>query len=106
MEAETSGAPTNDWGANLNLKVFRYRQLVKRRWWVLALTVSAGLAYGAWTSFQKPVEYASRGELTVSETIDVSGQATIHGNQDFGDYYGTNLKMIQDQEIQDRARRR
>jgi len=106
MEPETSAPPARDWSANLSLRLFRYRALVKRRWWVLALTVGIGLAYALWASFQKPVEYISRGELSVSETIDVSGPATIHGDQDEGNFYGTNLLMIQNQEVQDRALRK
>ncbi len=98
--------PARDWSANFSLRLFRYRALVKRRWWVLALTIGIGLALGAWLSFQKPVEYVSRGELSVSETIAVSGAATIQGDQDLGNFYGTNLLMIQNQEVQDRARRR
>ena len=101
---EPPPSAARDWGS-LSLKFYRYRTLLKRRWWVLATAIGIGLAIEAFLVFQKPVEYTSNGQLYVSEKIEVQGAATVQSNQDM-EFFGTNRAWLQNQEIKTRAERR
>ena len=102
---EPPPSAARDWGSRLSLKFYRYRTLLKRRWWVLATAIGIGLAIEAFLVFQKPVEYTSNGQLYVSEKIEVQGAATVQSNQDM-EFFGTNRAWLQNQEIKTRAERR
>jgi len=102
MEADIVPLPRRqDWSTRLGIKVFRYRGLVKRYWWVLLLTVSCGLAWEAWTLYQTPVTYASEGTLMVTEQINLPDNAAARDESD--DFYGTQLHLLSDPDIAQRA---
>jgi len=91
-----------DWTTRIGVKAFRFKGLIKRFWWVLLLTVSAGLAWQGWTLFRTPVTYASQGTLQVTERINLGDNAAAHEESD--EFYGTQLKLLSDPEVADRAR--
>ncbi len=106
MEPEIiSAAPSShDWFTRLRLKSYRFKHLIRRNWWVLALTVSIGLAVEAWLLFSAPVRYRSVGLLSVSERIKMpDGTQTREDDEHF---YGTQLEMLQNPDILARAQRR
>ena len=45
MDSVNPQAPSVPMSAGLGIKVYRYRSLIRRHWWVLALTIGLGLAY-------------------------------------------------------------
>ena len=49
----SSSSPREGLG-RFGVKLYRYRNLVLRQWWILALTVGIGLAYQGWILSQKP----------------------------------------------------
>ena len=54
--------------SRVGIRFYRYRGIIKRYWWVLAITVGLGLVYEAWVLFNKPTRYISYGKLSVRET--------------------------------------
>jgi polysaccharide biosynthesis transport protein len=101
--AEPQSEP-RDWANRFRLKYYRYRALIKRYWWILALTISVGLAYEAWVLLNKDVLYESVGSFTLSYRVDIPEGAQYVEDQ--RNFYGTQLQMLQYPEIQERARRR
>ncbi len=105
MEIEPPPSAARDWGSRLSLKLYRYRGLVKRRWWVLASAIALGLGIEALLVFSKPVEYTSDGQLSLTDKIEVQGAAQVQPNQDM-EFFGTARQWLQNQEIKSRAERR
>jgi succinoglycan biosynthesis transport protein ExoP len=105
MEADIVPLPRrNDWSTRLGIKLFRYRGLVKRYWWLLLLTVSCGLAWQGWNLYQTPRRFASEGTLMVTEGFNLPDSASAHDESD--DFYGTQLHLLSDPDIKERAQQR
>jgi capsular exopolysaccharide synthesis family protein len=105
MEADIVPLPRgHDWSTRLGIKAFRYKALVKRYWWLLLLTVSCGLAWQGWNIFRTPVRYSSLGTLMVTEPGSLPDSAGVHDEED--DFYGTQLHILSDPDIAERARER
>ena len=51
------------------MKVYRYRALIRRHWWVLALTIGLGVAYEGYLLFSKPQMYESAAQLIIREEL-------------------------------------
>jgi uncharacterized protein involved in exopolysaccharide biosynthesis len=97
--------PSHDWMTRLGLKFYRLKGLIRRRWWVLALAVSIGLAAEGWVLFTMPTRYQSTGLLSVSERLQIPEGSQVHeGDDNF--FYGTQLQILQNQDINARAQRR
>jgi len=102
MEADIVPLPRRqDLGTRIGVKLFRYKGLVKRYWWLLLLTVSCGLAWQGWILFRTPVQYASEGMLMVTEQNSLPDSAAAHDEED--EYYTTQLTIISDPDIKARA---
>ena len=105
MEADIVPLPQRkDWTTRIGIKAFRYRGLLKRHWWLLLLTVSCGLAWQGWNLFRTPQRYSSQGTLMVTEQINLPDTAAARDESD--DFYGTQLHLLSDPDIAQRARQR
>jgi len=102
MEADIVPLPhRQDLGTRIGIKLFRYKGLIKRYWWVLLLCLSCGLAWQGWNIFRTPKLYASGGMLMVTEQNSLPDSAAAHDESD--DFYGTQLQIISDPDIKARA---
>lgn len=96
--------PQRDFTARFGLKFFRLKTLVKRRWWLLALMISLGLAIEGWRVFSKPTRYQSTGLLMVNERPNLPDTAQVReGNEGF---WATQIHLLENEQIHDRARRK
>ncbi len=64
-------------GSRVGLRIYRYRAVLKRFWWVLLLCVSVGLLYEVFVLVTKPTRFVSVGKLNVSENQDANGGNTF-----------------------------
>ena len=90
----------------LGVKLYRYRNLLIRHWWILAITIGIGLAYQAWSVSQKPRGFESSSQLLIREELsgNVTSQAvTTTGGEDF---IGTQMAILKSGEVQSDARTR
>jgi capsular exopolysaccharide synthesis family protein len=102
MEADIVPLPRRqDLGTRIGIKLFRYKGLIKRYWWIMLLCLSVGLAWQGWTLYRTPVRYFSSGMLMVTEQNSMPDSAAAHEESD--DYYGTQLQIISDPDIKARA---
>ncbi len=62
-------------GSPVGVRIYRYRAVIKRYWWVLLLCVSVGLLYEVFVLVTKPTRFVSVGKLKVSEAT-VTGTET------------------------------
>ena len=77
MEAPQSNpAQGGEIGSRTGVRFYRYRAVIKRYWWVLALCVSVGLIYEISVLLTKSTRFVSIGKLIVNETTpDEQSQA-------------------------------
>ena len=105
---EDQGLVTHDrsaWTARFFSRLHRYRNLFRRRWWVLLVCV--GLALAAMAAYIKnaPTEYVSKGEMIVSIRLNIQQASTY--SEVGGDYFlNTQASLMQGAEVQQRARDR
>jgi len=105
MEADIVPLPRRqDWATKIGVKLFRYKGLLKRYWWLLLLTVSCGMAWQGWNLFRAPVTYESHGTLMVTDRINLPDNAGAHDDPD--QFYGTQLSLLSDPDVKDRAAQR
>jgi polysaccharide biosynthesis transport protein len=105
MEHEQPAATSsNDFGTRFGIKLYRYRVILKRRWWILAVAVCIGLAYESWVLISQPVRFESIGKLVVGGSIEVSQGSRYTDNQE--NFYQTQIKYLESPLIHDRAERR
>ena len=78
------------------------RSLVRRYWWVLLLTVSCGLGFQSWRTFNQPDMYASSSDLIVRDEIQTDSTRRY---TDSGSFIGNTLKMLQSPEVIEGAKR-
>jgi len=85
-------------------RVYRYRKLLLRRWWVLVLCL--GLALGAETGYLRysPVVFVSVGQMIVSIKLNIQ-QGSLY-TEELGNFLGTQAALMQGSEVQKRARDR
>jgi capsular exopolysaccharide synthesis family protein len=87
-------------GSPVGVRLYRYRAVIKRFWWVLLLCVSAGLLYEAFIIVTKPTRYVSVGKLNVSETVtDPNAQNLIN----IGSWYQTVVETLKSRVVRERA---
>jgi len=91
-------------GAALGVKFFRYRTLIRRRWWLLALTMGLGLAYQSYVAFTKPQLFESISRLNIREELIQdfkAGWADTTGN-----FFGTSIEQLKSPVVLGRAAER
>lgn len=91
-------------GAALGVKFYRFRSLIRRRWWVLALTVGLGLAYQSYITFKKPRLFESISRLNIREELIQdfkAGWADTSGN-----FFGTSVEQLKSPVVLGRAHER
>ncbi len=82
MDPSISKTAAGETGSPVGLRIYRYRAVMKRYWWVLLLCVSVGLLYQVFVVVTKPTRFVSVGKLNVSEVVtdDSSrGLAMVNG---------------------------
>jgi polysaccharide biosynthesis transport protein len=100
-----SPPPTfSSWSANFFTKLHRYRALVKRRWYVPILAVSIGLCIEAYQYTRIAPQYVSSGKLMISPRVNLPQSSMI--NEEFSNFFGTQIKLMQSNEVLERARAR
>lgn len=87
--------------AGMGMKFFRYRNLVRRHWWILMLTIGLGLAYEGYVLFTKPLLFESLSQLVLREELirDTTGafQDTT------GNFFGTAVEQLKSPIVLGRA---
>lgn len=102
-EASDKNSFSSFWGG-VRLQLSRYLDLLRRRWWLLVLTISLGLCAAAWYLLQQPPTYLSIGRLMVSGQIRISEGAQY--TEELFNFFGTQVELMQSGEVRQRAHRR
>lgn len=91
------------WSA-ARVHLFRYLGNLRKRWWVIALTVSISLCGAAWYVSQLPPSYRSVGRLMVAGQIRINEGAMY--TEEMVNFFGTQIELMQSGEVKNRAHAR
>ena len=86
------------------VQVLRYLGNLRKRWWIVALTISIGLCASAWFVAQLPPAYLSVGRLMVSGQIHLNEGAMY--TEELVNFFGTQIELMQSGEVKKRAHQR
>jgi len=93
----------SSWSAAFFTRLHRYKSLLRRRWWVLALTLSAGLLWQAWTLATAAPVFISAGQMMVAPRVNIPESGVMEEGAQF---YGTQIRLMMSPEVGARARAR
>ena len=92
MDPANSKTAAGETGSPVGLRIYRYRAVIKRYWWVLLLCVSVGLLYEVFILVTKPTRFVSIGKLNVSEVVSDESQKMWAMTQGWGQTIVETLK--------------
>src|SRR5580704_9221686 len=106
MDAHSSPAPAREpdsgsWWYLIHTKLYRYRALLRKYWWLVLFTTCAGLAVGAWKSAHQQVVYVSTGRMMASGKINLPEGATY--TEEMNLFISTQRELMQDEAVRQRA---
>ncbi|MCE9520643.1 MAG: polysaccharide biosynthesis tyrosine autokinase [Verrucomicrobia bacterium] len=84
-------------------KFQRYKILLRRRWWFLLLTSAIAICVQTLRITGKPVEFFAVGKVLVGANVVTDPQKQVVTNQQTGDIYGTQIEIIESNELRRRA---
>ena len=105
MDSANPQAPAMPLPGGLGMKFYRYRNLVRRHWLILTITIGLGLAYEGYVLFTSPLLFESLGQLVIHE--ELIRENNVGGSQDTTpNFIGTAVEQLKSQVILGRARDR
>ncbi len=106
MDSPNPTPPSRSLGSFFGVKFYRYRNLLRKQWWILALTVGLGLAWKSWYLFNQPNLYESTSELSVPEEVKGMDEKRLFRMEYYEEYIGNTMRSLQSPEVIEAARRR
>jgi polysaccharide biosynthesis transport protein len=85
------------WSATFITRLHRYKALLLRRWWVLALTICLGLFVEAFLIYQTPPSFLSTSKMMLAGKLNIS-QGAVY-SEDSVNFYGTQIQLMQSAEV-------
>lgn len=87
------GTDRATWAANFFSRLNRYRNLLRRRWWVVVLVVGIAVSIQAALLWFQPLTFVSAGRMMVSGKLNVPDGAAY--SEEMANYLGTQAAMMQ-----------
>lgn len=91
----------SSWSASFFTRLHRYKSLLRRRWWVLALTASGGLLWQAYQIATAPPNFVSVSQMMVSPRINLPEKTAYL--EESVQFFGTQTRLMMSPEIASRA---
>jgi capsular exopolysaccharide synthesis family protein len=106
MDAPAASSPDRDldtdtWRYLLHTKLYRYRALLGKYWWLILFTTCLGLAVGAWKTAHERIAYVSTARMMVSGKISLPEGATY--TEEMNLFISTQRELMQDEAVRQRA---
>ncbi len=99
--APASATDNASWWYLLHTKLYRYRALLGKYWWLVLFTTSLGLAIGAWKAANQKVVYTSTGRIMVSGKVNLPEGATYTDEMNL--FISTQRELMQDEAVRQQA---
>jgi len=89
------------WSATFFTRLYRYKALLKRRWWVLLLSFSICISYEAYQTAHTPPLYTSHAQMIISPRINTQEKTSY--SEELGFFIGTQIQLMKSAEVNSRA---
>jgi len=93
-----------EWSEMLHSVYFRARLVIGRLWWLLVICVSIGVSVQWYLESQKRPMYESRALMVIEGQVTIPEGARYQ--EVFLNFFGTQIKFMQSQQVRERARQR
>jgi len=98
MQPHVADRPTAaPWTTSFITRIHRYKGLLRRRWWILLLTICLGLFVQAWLAYQTPPSFSSGSKMMLAGKLNISQNAIY--SEDGVNFYGTQTQLMQSTEV-------
>src|SRR5919108_5253297 len=97
MNATPERPAAAPWSTAFITRMYRYKSLLLRRWWIVLLMICCGLFVEAWLIFQTPPSFQSTSKMMLAGKLSVT-QGPVY-SEDNVNYYGTQLQLMQSAEV-------
>jgi len=89
------------WSATLFTRLHRYKNLIKRRWWILVVGVGVGLVYQGFRLVAADPVYISNSRMMVDPQIRIP-EKTVY-SEELTNFYGTQIELMRSGKVRQRA---
>src|SRR5256886_7868452 len=97
MNAPPERLAAAPWSTAFITRMYRYKSLLLRRWWILLLTICCGLFVEAWLIFQTPPSFQSTSKMMLAGKLNIN-QGPVY-SEDNVNFYGTQIQLMQSAEV-------
>jgi succinoglycan biosynthesis transport protein ExoP len=98
MQAPVTDRPSSaSWSTAFITRLYRYKSLLLRRWWIPVLTICLGLFVQAWLIYQTPPSFLSASKMMLAGKLNISQNAVY--SEDSVNFYGTQVQLMQSAEV-------
>jgi capsular exopolysaccharide synthesis family protein len=87
--------------AKIRIQLLRFLAVLRKRWWVLLLTMTIGVCVASWFISQMPPSFQSQGRMMVSGQIRLPEGAAY--SEEAVNFFGTQIELMQSGEVVKRA---
>lgn len=101
MDSANPEAPATPIGAAFGMRIYRFRTLIRRHWWILAITIGFGLAWEAYVAFKKPQLFESVSRLNIRE--ELIAEFKVGWSDSTGNFFGTSTEQMKSPLVLGRA---
>ncbi len=89
---------------NFAIQFEKYRDIILKRWWLIAVCVVGALLYGAYKAYRQPDIFKAVGSMMVRPRVNVAVDNVV--NEELSNFYGTQVQLMQSRAVLDAARRK
>lgn len=89
---------------NFAIQFEKYRDIILKRWWLIAVCVVGSLLYGAYKAYRQPDIYRAAGSMMVRPRVNVGMGDVV--NEELANFYGTQVQLMQSRAVVESARRK
>src|SRR5438552_1762266 len=97
MDAPPERPAAAPWSTAFITRMYRYKSLLLRCWWILLLTICCGLFVEAWLIFQTPPSFQSTSKMMMAGKLNIN-QGPVY-SEDNVNFYGTQIQLMQSAEV-------
>ena len=88
MDSPNPTPPARSLNSVFGMKFYKVRNLIRKQWWILALTIGLGLAWKGWYLFTQPDFFESTSELSVPEEVKGMEEKRLFRMEFYEEYVG------------------
>ncbi|MDD2708146.1 MAG: polysaccharide biosynthesis tyrosine autokinase [Verrucomicrobiae bacterium] len=84
---------------NFAIQFEKYRNMVLKRWWILALSISVAMVIGGWRAYRQPDLFMSVGRMMVKPQVNALPSVGSVYIEELNNFFGTQVLLMQSREV-------